>query len=225
MVWIQCTQGSGMAAKNIDLKTLALSAAVILAVEVCLHWVAWPKHISPLAPIGAARILEALLILVLVQLSNPNGLAAIGLQQKRFVLGLKKGLIWSAGFGILVLLVSIALYVSSGINVFDYMQGGPAARRGIWLFLFIGGVISPITEEIVFRGVLYGYLRRWGMLAAIIGSTLVFVLAHSIQGTFPLVQTVGGVVFAVAYERERNLLVPIVIHILGNLAIFAVTIF
>jgi len=212
-----------MAAKIINLKTVLLAAVVILAVESSLHWVAWPKSISPLALIGAARILEALLILALVQLSNPNGMAAVGLQRKRFVFGLRKGLLWSACFGVLVLLVAITLYVSSGINVFDYMQGRPAAKRGIWLFLLIGGVISPITEEIVFRGVLYGYLRRWGMLAAIIGSTAVFVLAHSIQGAFPLTQVVGGVVFAVAYEREKNLLVPMVIHMLGNLAIFTLT--
>lgn len=214
-----------MAAKIINLKILLFSAAVILAVEACLHWVAWPQHISPLTLIGAARILEAVLILSLVQLSSPNGAAAIGLQRRTFISGLKKGLIWSAGFGALVLLVAIALYVSSGINVFDTIHGRPAARKGMWLFLVIGGVISPITEEIVFRGVLYGYLRRWGSLAAITGSTVVFVLAHAVQGTFPLTQTVGGLVFAVAYERERNLLVPIVIHILGNLAIFAVTIF
>ena len=93
------------------------------------------------------------------------------------------------------------------------------------MFLLIGGVVSPITEEIVFRGILYGYLRQWGMLTAIFGSTVLFVLAHSIQGVFPLTQIVGGIVFAVAYERERNLLVPIVIHILGNLAIFSITFF
>jgi membrane protease YdiL (CAAX protease family) len=34
---------------------------------------------------------------------------------------------------------------------------------------------------------------------------------------------VGGVVFALAYEKEKNLLVPIVIHISGNLAIFALS--
>jgi membrane protease YdiL (CAAX protease family) len=152
-------------------------------------------------------------------------MAAVGLQRRRLVTGLKKGLLWSACFGVIVLLVAITLYVSAGINVFDYLQGRPAAKRGLWLFLLIGGVISPITEEIVFRGVLYGYLRRWGMLAATIGSTVFFVLAHSIQGAFPITQIVGGLVFAVAYERERNLLVPIVIHMLGNLAIFTVTIF
>jgi membrane protease YdiL (CAAX protease family) len=212
-----------MAAKHINLKTVLFTAAVILAVESSLHWVAWPKQISPLVLIGGARILEALLILALVQLSNTGGMAAVGLYRNQFAIGLKKGLLWSACFGVLVLLAAIALYVSSAINVFDYMQGRPAAKKGIWLFLLVGGVISPITEEVVFRGVLYGYLRRWGVPAAIIGSTLLFVLAHSIQGTFPLTQTVGGVVFAVAYERERNLLVPIVIHMLGNLAIFTVT--
>ena len=31
---------------------------------------------------------------------------------------------------------------------------------------------------------------------------------------------IGGILFAVAYEMEKNLLVPITIHVLGNLAIF-----
>jgi hypothetical protein len=31
---------------------------------------------------------------------------------------------------------------------------------------------------------------------------------------------IGGILFAVAYELEKNLLVPIIIHVLGNLAIF-----
>jgi membrane protease YdiL (CAAX protease family) len=30
-------------------------------------------------------------------------------------------------------------------------------------------------------------------------------------------------VFAVSYEREKSLLVPITIHCLGNLAIFSIT--
>jgi membrane protease YdiL (CAAX protease family) len=215
-----------MAAKIIDLKTVLLSAAVILAVEFGLHWVVWPAGIPPVALIGAARVLEGLLLLTLIQVSCPRGVAAIGLESKSVPVGLKKGLIWSAGFGLLVLLIAGVLYLSSGINAFEFMRGGPpAAKGGLWLFLFIGGVVSPITEEIVFRGILYGYLRQWGILAAVIGSTLLFVLAHSIQGAFPLTQVVGGLVFAVAYEKEQNLVVPVVIHILGNLAIFAVTLF
>lgn len=215
-----------MAAKIIDLKTLALSAAIILAVELGLHWVPWPGSLSTLALIGAARVIEGVWLLGLVHWLCPEGMAAVGLRPHSFAAGLKKGLIWSIGFGILVLIASITLYLSSEINVFEYMQGGPSTtKRGIWLLLLVGGVVSPITEEIAFRGVLYGYLRRWGILAAIIGSTVAFVLAHAIQGAFPLTQVVGGIVFAVAYEKERNLMVPMVIHMLGNLAIFSVTLF
>jgi membrane protease YdiL (CAAX protease family) len=36
---------------------------------------------------------------------------------------------------------------------------------------------------------------------------------------------VGGLVFAVAYEIEKSLLVPITIHVLGNFAIFSLPYF
>ncbi|GAF95541.1 unnamed protein product [marine sediment metagenome] len=48
----------------------------------------------------------------------------------------------------------------------------------------------------------------------------IFVLAHPIFLGIPLAQVVGGIVFAVAYEMEGSLMVPITIHVLGNLAIF-----
>lgn len=213
-----------MAAKIIDLKTLVLSAAIILTVEFGLHWAARPISIPPLFLIGAARVLEGVLLLILLKLSRTGGTASIGLRVKSLGAGLKKGLFWSVGFGLLVLGTALALYFTTGVNALELLQGGlPAGKSGLWLFLLVGGVISPVTEEIVFRGILYGYLRQWGMLAAIVGSTLLFVLAHAIQGVFPLTQVVGGLLFAVAYERERNLLVPMVIHILGNLAIFGIT--
>jgi hypothetical protein len=42
------------------------------------------------------------------------------------------------------------------------------------------------------------------------------------QGVF-VHQVVGGIVFAVAYEVEGSLLVPITIHVLGNMAIFTLS--
>jgi membrane protease YdiL (CAAX protease family) len=38
-----------------------------------------------------------------------------------------------------------------------------------------------------------------------------------------LAQIIGGIVFALAYEASGNLLVPITIHVLGNLAIFTLS--
>ena len=74
-----------------------------------------------------------------------------------------------------------------------------------------------------FRGVVYGFFRRWGVLTALLISTGIFVLVHllarPVQG-FAIVQAIGGVVFAASYELEKNLMVPITIHCLGNMAIF-----
>ena len=52
---------------------------------------------------------------------------------------------------------------------------------------------------------------------------MMFVLAHPIFSGIPLPQTVGGIVFAVAYEIDGSLMVPITIHILGNLTIFTLS--
>jgi hypothetical protein len=58
------------------------------------------------------------------------------------------------------------------------------------------------------------------MAIALIGSTALFVLPHLPQVRLPLTQLAGGLLFGLAYEKEKNLLVPMVIHVLGNFAIF-----
>jgi hypothetical protein len=61
------------------------------------------------------------------------------------------------------------------------------------------------------------------VVVAVILSTLLFVLPHAIQQRSPITQVVGGIVFAVAYEVEDSLMVPIIIHVLGNMAIFLIS--
>ena len=86
-----------------------------------------------------------------------------------------------------------------------------------------GYVIAPVAEEIFFRGILYGFFRQWGIMVALVISTALFVISHAIGSGLPITQVIGGLLFAVAYEIEKNLLVPIIIHSLGNLAIFCLS--
>ena len=111
-----------------------------------------------------------------------------------------------------------------GVEPLRILRPGPATPppKPALLFL-VGGLIAPIAEEVYFRGLLYGYLRRWGFWTALLVSTLVFTLLHGSAPGAPLPQLVGGLVFATAYEIEKRLLVPILIHILGNTAIFSIT--
>lgn len=180
---------------------------------------------APILIIGGARSLEIILLLVICCMTEPSGIKTLGILPKRITSGLLRGFVWSAGFGLMVGLVAVIL-MTAGLHPTDLIAANfPSTQPGLFFFLVVGGIIGPVAEEIFFRGMLYGYFRRWGMWAALLLSTLVFVMAHAIFHRIPLPQIVGGILFAVAYEKEKNLMVPITIHVLGNLAIFAIALF
>ena len=177
---------------------------------------------APILIIGGARSLEIMLLLVICCITEPNGIRSLGILPKRIRSGLFRGFLWSAGFGLVVGLVAVILK-TAGLHPTGLIAANlPSTQPSLLFFLVVGGIIGPVAEEIFFRGMLYGYFRRWGMWSALLLSTLVFVMAHAIFHRVPFPQIVGGILFAVAYEKEKNLMVPITIHVLGNLAIFAI---
>ena len=78
-------------------------------------------------------------------------------------------------------------------------------------------IIAPLTEELLFRGYLYGVLKRFtDSYFAAVASALIFALVHQHIGTvLPLFSL--GLVLVLAYELTGSLLVPIFIHALFNL--------
>lgn len=178
--------------------------------------------IDPMTILGAARLLQVLLILLLVIILD-KGLETIGLDLTRVFFGIKRGLIWSIGFWILAFLAFLVLFII-GIDPLPMvkMPMGSNIKEFIML-ICIGGILAPVAEEIFFRGVLYGFFRRWSVIVALIVSTLLFVVAHSMGQGIPVIQIVGGVLFAVAYEIEGTLMTPITIHILGNCSLFTIS--
>jgi membrane protease YdiL (CAAX protease family) len=211
-----------MASRTIEAKILFLALAALLTTEVGAILIVRETTCSPMLIQGVVRAVQAVLLLLIFSVWG-KGLASIGLAQDQIVGGLKKGAIWSAGFGICVILGFAALHVA-GIDPLKLVRTPlPPTHKEILLTLTVGGLVAPIAEEVFFRGILYGFLRRWGVFVALFGSTVIFVLAHAITSRIPVTQTVGGILFAVAYEVEGNLIVPITIHVLGNLAIFALS--
>lgn len=79
------------------------------------------------------------------------------------------------------------------------------------------GIIVPICEELVFRGLMYKRLREYsGFVAAMLYSALIFSFVH-----INLVQTiyafVMGVVFAFVYEKYGSVKAPIAAHMTANI--------
>jgi hypothetical protein len=211
-----------MEAKKIKLRTLLLCFAAVLAIEL-VTWVVTSKSpYHPMLILATARLLQILLIILIV-LTWGKGFSSIGLARSEMLSGLKKGLLWSAGFGALVSIACVGLFVA-GINPLTLMKARLPTQTGdLILFFIVGGMVGPVAEELFFRGVLYGFLRRWGLIVALVLSTLIFVLCHPIGHGIPVTRLVGGFLFALAYEFGGSLAVPITIHGLGNLSIFSIS--
>ena len=205
-----------------------LSMAVIGIVESAACKLFQPSLMTT----GISRCLEIIFILAVFYLFY-RGEAPLRLARNQILPGLKKGLIWSAGFGAVSAVIGLCL-VLCGINPFQLIHASlPKTLPEIFLFYFVGGIIAPIAEEIFFRGIIYGYVRgllydklkNGAVLIALMLSTFLFVYAHQTSAGLPLPQLVGGIVFCICFEIEKKLATPMVIHCLGNMALFTISLF
>ena len=82
--------------------------------------------------------------------------------------------------------------------------------------LVMAGVVTPFAEELVFRGLLFPWLRtRLGVPAAVLLSALCFATLHGAAILIPAL-TVVGAAFAVIYQRCGSLWPAIVAHSVFN---------
>ena len=86
----------------------------------------------------------------------------------------------------------------------------------LFLALFVLGIVPAICEELIFRGVIFGGLRKsFGMWTSVVLCGLLFALMHQsvTQLIYPFIL---GCVLAVVMERTGNILYPILIHMFNN---------
>lgn len=157
--------------------------------------------------------------------------AAVALRVRRPVaVGFRRapprGIAAAVGVGIGVWLLSrvlIVVYVSLTGDHSDPQQDlaqFSGAAAAFWVVL-LGGLVVPLGEELLFRGVGYGSMRRYGPVVATIVSSLVFAIAHGFNVVF-LAVLVLAVLNAVLYERARSIWPCFVTHASFNLCSFVV---
>jgi hypothetical protein len=85
---------------------------------------------------------------------------------------------------------------------------------GIWT-VPLAVVAAPVFEEFIFRGLIFGGLRRsFGLWPATLASAAVFAIVHPALAIVPVF--VLGVCAALVYERTRSLLAPMIVHAVYN---------
>ncbi len=234
-------------AERPGLPELVLAIICLTMLSLALSWLfdglLGSKELETALAASLASLLSCGLVLGLVGWQNPSRLKSLGLELARCPGQLGWGLItalavWPIALMVLMpasfWLVESVVYWGWGLSYTAQSHtllrelGESAGPMSLWLTIAIAVVIAPLTEEIIFRGLLQGalsrlYRWRWG---AIVVSALIFSVFHlsvrtnAAAGEASLAQVENipplfflGLVLGYSYEKSRSLYRPIWIHL------------
>lgn len=166
--------------------------------------------VAPLAAVGIAL------------LPRVRSLSAIGLERapgKWLLIGVGFGLLgWAINRVVVVLYVWISGDASNPqAGLANTAIGGSFSQFA--LLVLLAGLLAPFGEELLFRGILFTWLRKWGFVLAVLLSSLVFGVAHGFNVVFPAA-VVLGLLCAILYEKSGSIWPAVTAHAANNTLIF-----
>ncbi|WP_189575243.1 CPBP family intramembrane glutamic endopeptidase [Marinobacter zhanjiangensis] len=136
-------------------------------------------------------------------------------------------LFWGTLAGLLTYGVLLILSLVDALSSDSLMKHIRELHRFVcsqrWSVLVGLAVLAGIGEELLFRGVIQGWVsQHLGVVAGILAGALVFGLAHAMSLAYFLVASALGVVFGVAYAVTDSLQLVMVWHAVYDLVVIAV---
>jgi len=127
----------------------------------------------------------------------------------------------AAVIGVFVALFCVAVFAAVWVLCPELLDWRPwAAPSDFWRWTPHACLITPLLEETIYRFALCSVgaalLGRW---PTVVLSGLVFAGLHVLYGNPSPENLIAGLFLGWAYLRSENLLVPIALHSLGNLAV------
>jgi membrane protease YdiL (CAAX protease family) len=88
-----------------------------------------------------------------------------------------------------------------------------ALEAFVFSFL-VAGMLAPIVEELLFRGLLYrAWEARWGWFWSMLATSAVFAAYHPV----PFAAFIGSIIFVIVLRRTGSIWSPILVHGIGNM--------
>jgi membrane protease YdiL (CAAX protease family) len=73
------------------------------------------------------------------------------------------------------------------------------------LFAFSVVVLAPITEELMFRGLGFGLLRPFGLVPPVVGTAVIWALAHGLVNALPVFVLFGVGLAWIRYRQDSTI--------------------
>ncbi|HJT21350.1 MAG TPA: CPBP family glutamic-type intramembrane protease [Nitrospira sp.] len=202
------------------------AALALLPIAATLDYYALPRWLQEQTLIQFAPQLISYLACALWASHNTGLISRFGLDAKKFVPGLRSGLLVGLGLGCLNSLMILYVFPSFGSDI-SFLKNTPHARLPVLVMVpwFIG--VIAVFVEFNFRGFLLGRLLAMGQAMmgpnrslvvsgfAIATSALLFSFDPFMTTTFRELHWIAvwdGVVWGACWIATKNLYVPIVAH-------------
>ncbi|MQA12968.1 MAG: CPBP family intramembrane metalloprotease [Pseudonocardiaceae bacterium] len=167
---------------------------------------------------SAVTALGAVAIAAALRVRSITALGVRAVSWRWVWLGVGAGVVaWLINRGVILAYIAITGDTTNPQQGLAEAASGSVA--GLVGMLALGSVLVPLGEELLFRGVIYGGLRRYGVVVATLGSAAVFGLAHGISVVLAGAVVVG-VITALVYEWSRSIWPAVVAHGVNNAIIF-----
>ena len=191
---------------------------------------------------GMSMLLGAMVLVPVlrVELREHRGRITLYRRQNR-----QNGLDRSGMTAMVILTIVLAGSSSIGLNILLTLTGFAQSSSGyqkvaeaqygvvLWAGVLLYAVISPLAEEIVFRGIIYNRMRRYlsewrpqktgkfdtATMAAVISSGILFGVYHGnlVQGVYGGCM---GILMAYMYERTHAFYIPCLFHAVANCVVY-----
>jgi membrane protease YdiL (CAAX protease family) len=136
--------------------------------------------------------------------------------------GVGRAVAWGAGAGLVAALGGVAyIFALKRLDLLQEVirESAQGLAASVWIPV-LAVVAAPIFEEFIFRGLIFSGLRRsLGAAPAIAASAAVFAIVHPPASMIPVF--VLGLCAALAFERSKMLLAPMIAHGIYNAFVIA----
>jgi membrane protease YdiL (CAAX protease family) len=144
-------------------------------------------------------------------------------------LGIRKPRSWPRALGLAAVIFVLVFAAESALEPvlhpsreqgLEPTRWEPSRAGAFALFAFSVVLLGPLVEELLFRGLGFGLLRRYGAVSAVVGTALAFAFWHGLVEAWPAL-FIFGLGIAVLRLRTGSILPGFVFHALFNGAALA----
>ena len=199
-----------------------LDWSIVPEISKALKFCLTKYHVVILSIVG---IIGLLLNIIIIKVITPLRWSDFGLRKPEVRIWVIIGLVFAS---IIVIFITSYFWIyltglssSDAQHVSEYLKSLALSWSIFYLTRIV--IISPIIEEVFFRGVIFSTLREvMGIKIGLVLQAVLFAFIHGeINAVFPIF--VSGLVLAYVYYRTRSILPSIIIHSFQNISVIVIS--